>query len=186
MKEIVVVAGPNGSGKSTLAGQLGLKCFINADIYEKKFFSHIENSEDREKRVAVAVANEIKEYLKRGESFAFETVFSAERIPQFLLQAKSQGYIISLHFVATEKPEINVSRVAKRVAEGGHDVPKQKILDRYVKSLAVLPELLRFSDKAILYDNSQQSLRPFLGKEENQIKVFSEVPEWAQSLENNL
>lgn len=91
-----------------------------------------------------------------------------------------------MHFIATEDAEINVSRVAKRVAEGGHDVPKQRILERYRKSLAILPELLKFSDKAILYDNSQNKLRPFLGKEKEQIKIFSEVPKWADFTTNLL
>ena len=61
MKEAVIIAGPNGSGKSTLAGQLELSAkFINADMCEKKLFSHIADKETRERQVAVAVAKEIK------------------------------------------------------------------------------------------------------------------------------
>ena len=183
MKEVVIIAGPNGSGKSTLAFQLGLSVnFINADMCEKKLFSHIEDKETRERYVAVAVAQEIKRYLGCGESFAFETVFSSDKIPQFLRKAKSIGYTITTHFVATENSAINVARVAKRVSEGGHDVPKQRIIDRYAKSLAVLPELLDFSDKAILYDNSHETMRAFLAKENGQIKVIGNVPHWAEKL----
>ena len=137
MKEAVIIAGPNGSGKSTLAGQLNLAVkFINADMYERDFFAHIEDREARERMAAVAVAQEIKDYLARGDSFAFETVFSTSHIPQFLSQAKSQGYTVAVHFIATDNTKINISRIARRVVEGGHDVPMQKVIDRYGKSLA--------------------------------------------------
>jgi len=66
------------------------------------------------------------------------------------------------------------------VAEGGHDVPRQRIIDRYEKSLDVLPRLFEFSDKIILYDNSQEKVRPFLIKEDGQIKIIDDVPAWAE------
>jgi len=181
MKEMIIIAGPNGSGKSTLASQLALQCkFISADDCEKMFLSHIVDREERESRATFAVAKEIQAYIKAEKSFAFETVFSTVQVPEFIKQAKLKGYKINLHYIATENHDINVSRVAKRVNEGGHDVPKQRIIERYSKSLAILPELLRCVDEAILYDNSEMGLRPFLVKENNQIKITSPLPEWAK------
>ena len=183
MKEIIIIAGPNGSGKTTLAGQLNLTgLFINADMYEKEFFSHIKSKEARELQSSIAVARKIKDCLQNGESFAFETVFAADGIPDFLQKAKKKGYEIKTHFVATDNSAINISRVAKRVSEGGHNVSKRKIVGRYKKVLCVLPELLKFSDKIILYDNSQEKMRPFLIKEEGQIKIIDNVPKWAKGL----
>lgn len=43
-------------------------------------------------------------------------------------------------FVLTADPELNVYRVATRVSKGGHDVPTDKIIDRYSKSLANIKE----------------------------------------------
>ena len=38
-----------------------------------------------------------------------------------------------------KKPEINVYRVKQRFANGGHDVPEDKIISRYKKALDLLP-----------------------------------------------
>lgn len=77
MKELVIIAGPNGSGKSTLAGQLDLSVqFVNADMYEKLYFSQIADKETREKQASIAVAREINALIRQEKSFAFETVFA--------------------------------------------------------------------------------------------------------------
>jgi len=186
VKEIVIIAGPNGSGKSTLAGQLDLPAlFVNADLYEKKFYSNVGDKDIREKRVAVAVSYKIKECIAKGESFAFETVFATRRVPKFLYRAKESGYKITAHYVATKEVSINLERVAIRVKEGGHDVPRDLVIGRYAISLAVMKELIEFSDKAIVYDNSDKSIRPFLIKEDNQIKIIDSVPDWAEIFVEN-
>ena len=181
MKELVIIAGPNGSGKSTLASQIGLKYkFISADDCEREFLSHITDKDERERRATLAVAKEIQVSVSAGKSFAFETVFSTTQVPEFIKQAKLNGYGIILHYIATDSTDINIARVAKRVSEGGHDVPEQRIVERYSKSLQILPELLDFADKAILYDNSEETLRAFLVKEENEIKITGALPQWAR------
>ena len=181
MKELTIIAGPNGSGKSTLASQIELAGnYINADKCEKNFLQHISDPEAREQQAVIMVAKEIREHINVDLPFAFETVFATESIPSFLTKAKEKGYTISLHYIATEDVEINIERVAKRVSEGGHNVPKEKIIKRYQKTLSLLPILLDFCDKAILYDNSQETLRPFLVKEHNEIKIIDTPPKWAK------
>jgi predicted ABC-type ATPase len=56
--------------------------------------------------------------------------------------------------VATDDPAINVSRVANRVALGGHPVPEDKIVSRYHKSLELLLSAIRFTNRAYIFDNS--------------------------------
>ena len=183
-KEIIIIAGPNGSGKSTLASKLNFSCdFINADYCEKKFFNRVKDKNEREKLAIFQVGKAISESIKQNISFAFETVFSTVQIPSFLSKAKKQGYQITLHFIATENPDINISRVAKRVSEGGHDVPKEKIVERYGKSIAILPALLEFVDTATLYDNSHKNLIPFLVKENGEIKLIDVLPKWIDGLD---
>ena len=174
MKELVIIAGPNGSGKSTLASQIDFNGkYICADTCQKIINCNAEEA-------ALLVAKEIQASIKLGQSFAFETVFAKPEIPSFIKSAKQDGYKIILHYVATENVAINIDRVAKRVAQGGHDVPKQKIIDRYAQTLAILPSLLEFVDEAILYDNSQDKFRPFLVKENGEIKVTNDLPKWAE------
>ena len=92
--------------------------------------------------------------LRRKVSFTFETVMSARAKVEFLCKAREQGFRTYLYYVATEDPEINVSRVAHRVSMGKHDVPRDKIIHRYYRSLDLLPDAVFCSDRAYVFDNS--------------------------------
>ncbi len=56
---------------------------------------------------------------------------------------------------ATDDPAINIARVQARVRQGGHDVPVDKIISRYARSLDLLLDAIRASHRAYLFDNSQ-------------------------------
>ena len=87
-------------------------------------------------------------------SFTFETVMSSPDKVAFLQKAQQAGYRTYLYFVATEDPEINVSRVQYRVQMGGHPVAEDKIHSRYIRSLKLLPEAVAYADRAYIFDNS--------------------------------
>ncbi|MEO6292313.1 MAG: hypothetical protein ABIO88_06795 [Burkholderiaceae bacterium] len=55
--------------------------------------------------------------------------------------------------MAVDHPAILVERVNNRVREGGHDVPAEKILSRYPRTLANLAKALPLADVAFLYDS---------------------------------
>lgn len=78
---------------------------------------------------------------------------SADKV-EFLRLAREGGFRTYLYFVATEDPEINISRVQHRVRTGGHPVPTDKIVSRYHRSLALLPEALAHTSRAYVFDNS--------------------------------
>jgi len=105
---------------------------------------------------AALIADFIREtLLKTGTSFTFESVLSDERKLAFLQKAKQSGYRVYLYYVATENPEINIARVQNRVMNGGHDVPTDKIVSRYGRSIQLLPHIIRKTNRAYLFDNSQ-------------------------------
>ena len=58
-------------------------------------------------------------------------------------------------FVLTNDSRINVRRVKERVLAGGHDVPEEKIVSRYAKSLQNLSKLARIADIIRIIDNSE-------------------------------
>ncbi len=87
-------------------------------------------------------------------SFTFETVMSSPDKVAFLQKAQQAGFRTYLYFVATEDPDINVDRVRHRVEAGGHPVPKDKIISRYIRSLNLLFDALMFADRAYIFDNS--------------------------------
>lgn len=94
------------------------------------------------------------ELLKRRTSFTFETVMSHRGKVELLAEARDSGYRTYLYYVATEDPAINVSRVRNRARLGGHDVPEDKIVERYARSLDLLMEAVRHTSRAYLLDNS--------------------------------
>ena len=50
-----------------------------------------------------------------------------------------------------------MARVQSRVASGGHDVPPDKIIDRYDRALRLVQELVPVCDVCHIYDNSTKS-----------------------------
>jgi predicted ABC-type ATPase len=96
-----------------------------------------------------------RKLLAATTPFSFETVMSERGKVELLREARSLGYRTYLYYVATEDPEINVSRVAQRVAQGGHDVPKEKIVSRYHRSLGLVRDAVQHTDRAYFFDTSE-------------------------------
>lgn len=93
--------------------------------------------------------------LQKRVSFSFETVMSSPDKVALLEQAQSLGYRTYLYYIATEDPSINVARVKARVNLGGHDVPEDKIVSRYARSLDLLLPAVKHTHRAYLFDNSR-------------------------------
>jgi len=95
-----------------------------------------------------------RKLLQHRVSFTFESVMSHPDKVALLQKAQQSGYRTYLYYVATDDPEINISRVCNRVALGGHDVPEDKITNRYYRSLDLLIEAIRHANRAYIFDNS--------------------------------
>lgn len=148
MSTIQVFAGPNGSGKSTIIGGIPvIGTYINADEIQRHLkCSNLEAAQN---------AEQMREYcLAHDMDFTMETVLSTPRNLDLLRRAKEQEWYVIGFFVLTCHPDINVQRVAERVARGGHDVPEEKIRSRYQRSLKNLPQLLELCDELYVFDNS--------------------------------
>ena len=93
--------------------------------------------------------------LEKRISFSFETVMSSPDKVALLELAQRLGYRTYLYYIATDDPSINVARVKARVHLGGHDVPEDKIVSRYARSLDLLMEAVKHTNRAYLFDNSR-------------------------------
>ncbi len=96
--------------------------------------------------------------IESKKSFTFETVMSSPDKIELLKKAQEAGFRTYLYYVATEDPDINISRVKHRVKTGGHDVPKDKIIARYYRSLDLLLPAIKHTDRAYIFDNSTTQL----------------------------
>lgn len=111
-----------------------------------------------DERIAQILADYLrKKLLKEEKKFSFETVFSHPGKVDIIKEAKSLGYKVYLYFVSTEHPKINVYRVkVVRVKKKGHDVPEEKIISRYYRSMDLLHEAAQSCYQAYFFDNSIQ------------------------------
>lgn len=148
---IVAVAGPNGAGKSTFyeahLKPAGLR-FINADVLAGEL--------GIDAYQAAEVAAKLRqELVSQGESFVFETVFSdpvGDKLT-FLKDAARQGYSVVLCFIGIANADRSEERVAMRVSQGGHDVPTDKLMARFPRTMANLKQAILELPCVAIFDN---------------------------------
>lgn len=71
-----------------------------------------------------------------------------------LKNSRAAGFKNYLYYIATDDPAINIQRVRNRVTTGGHDVPDEKVRQRYYRSLDLLSDAIRQAYRAFIFDNS--------------------------------
>lgn len=159
-KRLFVVAGPNGSGKTTLIANLynlGILDvpYINADLFASTLYSFITDERDRNLKSMYYTMDMVEKYINVGKSFCYETVLSHPSKIDLIKEAKARGYNVISIFVFLSSPEKNIERVKLRTSQGGHDVPEDKIRDRYIRSLKFSNMLENISDEFYRLDNSK-------------------------------
>jgi predicted ABC-type ATPase len=183
---LLIVAGPNGAGKTTITERgLAHEWFHDCEYVNPDTIAQDELGDWNDPAIvlrAAQLATERREAcLRDGRSLAFETVFSAADKPEFVRRALTLGYFVRLFFVGTDRPEINAARVARRVLQGGHEVPIRKIIDRWGHSIANAASIAAEVDRFYVYDNSvddrdaQLVLRAADGRV---VKAYGDAPTW--------
>ena len=181
---LVVLAGPNGAGKSSFyqryLASSGLP-FLNADVIAKEQFGDAAAEKARE---AARLADQARaEFIGAKKSFIFETVLSdpvGDKVA-FFAKAQEQGYFLEIHFIGLASPVLSQARVIHRVSQGGHDVPDDKLVTRYPRTMENLQRLLPLADRLTIYDNSEHSRahRPLAMLERGTLRELSaELPPW--------
>lgn len=189
-----VIAGPNGSGKTTTTIQLlndewaNDSLYINPDNIAQEIFGDW-NSRDAILKAAELASRQRYECLNSRSDFVFETVFSSDEKLDFIIKAKEAGFFIRFFYVCTSDPTINVTRIAQRYINGGHEVPISKVISRYYKSLLNAAKAIAIVDRAYVYDNSVENQLPILLYRTVDGKLFkqytTDIPRWAEMLLNH-
>ena len=158
-KQLYIFCGCNGAGKTTASFTVlpeVLKCkeFVNADEIAKGL------SRFNPEKVAIDAGKlmlmRMEELLAQGVSFAFETTLATKGYKRFIKRAQDSGYRVTLIYFWLNSTELAIQRVAKRVAEGGHNIPEEVIRRRYVSGITNLFEIyMDCVDYWMLADNSQ-------------------------------
>jgi predicted ABC-type ATPase len=152
---LIVIAGANGAGKSTLTRAIQKELQVPV-IDPDREAARI--SPNRPELSAIAGGRQAliiaRNYLKNDRSFAVETTLSGNTYLKMMKEAKQKGWQVLLIYVGVNNVELNIDRVAQRVARGGHNVPQEDIRRRYERSLANLPKAIERADSIQIFDNS--------------------------------
>jgi predicted ABC-type ATPase len=132
----IVIAGPNGAEKTTFARRyLPAKArvihFVNADLIAAGL------SPLKPELAAIAAARtvlrEIDRLAKARVDFAFESTLSGLTYVRRLKSWRREGYRVEIVHLRLKSTLLALRRVAARVRQGGHDVPRNDVIRRYAR-----------------------------------------------------
>ena len=177
---LFIIAGPNSAGKTTSAMKLlpdYLHCeeYVNADSIASGL------SQFKPESVSIYAGRlmllRIEELFKRKKSFAFETTLASRNFVKLLKKCKQAGYSVNIIFLWLQSSELALERVAVRVKNGGHSIPKETILRRYKSGVENFVKLyIPHTDNWTIYDNSSKNPELVARKiSGNDIEVFNET-----------
>ena len=177
-KNLYIISGCNGAGKTTasysvLPTLLDCKQFVNADEIAKGLSPFCPES------VAIQAGKlmllRIEELLSADETFSIETTLATRSYSELVKRAKEKGYIVSLLYFWLSSPELAVERVARRVSEGGHNIPKDVIYRRYEKGLKNLFDIfIPIIDSWIIVDNGVEPREIIAKGTKAEMKTFND------------
>jgi predicted ABC-type ATPase len=154
----ILIAGPNGAGKTTFARRYlpenaRVVHFVNADLIA----SGLSPLKPEIAAIAAArmVLGEIDRLVAERADFAFETTLSGLTYVNRLQSWRRAGYRIDIVYLKLRSSRLALRRVAARVRQGGHNVPKADVLRRFVRGWENFQRIYRpLADSWAVYDNS--------------------------------
>ncbi|MBJ7437503.1 MAG: zeta toxin family protein [Sphingopyxis sp.] len=184
----IILAGHNGSGKSTmwrksLSGQLQIP-LLNADRMMLSILPEADSSgalvdwaqalRDTDLGWMQVAQSGVKAFAAHAMAakvpFAMETVFSHWDIQEdgtvkskidLITDLQDAGYFVLLFFVGLANVDLSVLRVMSRVADNGHNVPQDKLVQRFPRTQLAIREAAKVADATIFTDNSRDEKRAF-------------------------
>ena len=192
-----VLAGVNGAGKSSIGESIFNRkgsVVFNPDTIARKIRAlHPDISLPLANGHAWQIGKSLLEQaIAKGSDYRFETTLGGNTIPRLLREAVKGGHRLNLWFCGLASPELHLQRVRSRVTKGGHNIPPEKIRERWDGSRKNLIKLLSYIHHLRVYDNSIEA-DPAAGKPPQPIlwlemknrkitapKDFRGAPDWVQ------
>lgn len=157
----IVIAGPNGAGKTTFAREYlpkvaGVVQFVNADLIAQGLAP-------LDPGIAALAAGrlvlqEVNRLAAARVDFAFESTLSGVSYVRHLTNWKKRGYRIEIVYLRLRSPQLALRRIAARMRQGGHSVPRADVLRRFDRGWEHFVRVYRpLAHEWAVYDNSGRS-----------------------------
>ena len=154
---LYLIAGPNGAGKTTYAFRhiravSGSDSFVNLDEIARGLSPL--NPDLQASRAARIALDLTRDLITQKRTFSVETTLSGRTHLRTLHAARAAGVMPVLLYFAMQTPDSCLARIARRVSEGGHDVPEGDVRRRFARSIANLPDYAALSHPWRIFDAS--------------------------------
>lgn len=156
-----IVAGPNGCGKSSfynrtdIEGWGGSVWIINPDLLTVKIVEHEALPHEAANLAAVQrIEKWLDTSIEAYQTIGVETVLSSPKYRRLVGQAHARGFEVRMLYMILDTVDRQLSRIRRRVREGGHDVPAEKVAERRQRSFEQLAWFAREVDACYVFDNS--------------------------------
>jgi predicted ABC-type ATPase len=194
---ITVLAGTNGAGKSSIGGarlEAAHSPFYNPDIETRALLAANPGmTADQANAAAWRIGKErLQSAISGRTSFNFETTLGGSTIARLLTDAHANGLRVRMWYCGLRDVELHLARVRARVLRGGHDIPENKIRERYDASRSNLCSILPALDELLLYDNSEEAdpqsgeaprpVRLLHVRDRKILDIASTMPAWAKPI----
>ncbi len=192
---ITVIAGVNGAGKSSLVGAYirnnGGEYFNPDEVARSLIADNPSISSDEASAEAWKTGfAQLLQAIENDADYTFETTLGGNSIASELHRVIDLGRQVRIFYCGLSSPELHIERVAARVVRGGHDIPSEKIYERWKNSALNLIGLIPGCYALRVFDNSAPSdengpnpLCLFsLSNGEFDSDPLHDMPEWAKPL----
>lgn len=168
-----LLGGPNGAGKTTLVSHArfqrllaGVR-FLNPDelTLRKLRAAGYTGFQDAPQKALdesfITAARDVEEQLRtglaQGEVVGVESVLSTRKYCPLIEDTLARGGFFGFIYVALQSADLSRERVAIRVAQGGHDVPAEKLAQRWRKSAENVGWFAKRANRFWVVDNSDST-----------------------------
>jgi len=132
--ELIFIAGPNGAGKTTFATKFvpvfaPAHLYLNVDEATRMLGPDASPVDGARRHIGL-----LRSAMESHQNVIVETTLAGLGYLKTLVRAKVFGYSTLLHYIQLSGVEESISRVKKRVSEGGHGVPEADIRRRFSRS----------------------------------------------------
>ena len=195
--DIWVLAGINGAGKSSIGGEMLRRAGLTWYDPDRAAAELLESNGAFDSDEANAIAwrkgfEMLQKAIGERRRYLFETTLGGNTITATLITASQRGLAVRVWYCGLDSVDRHLSRIARRVREGGHDIPEALVRSRYNSSRMNLIRLLPHLTELRVLDNSAERKDPRRAKPrvllhllEGELLDLAEpaaMPDWAKPI----